>query len=919
MLQLTNLETEYSAHPIGLDVQRPGFSWKLVSDKENTVQKSYRIRVSNKSGIIWDSEPVLSEQSTYVLYDGPTLEATTLYQVHVQVIDNHDETAIITGQFETGLLHPSDLDWKWISHREDLGTVPPVYVKDFEVVNEVVSARIYATALGVYDLVLNGQKVGDTYLAPGWTSYHNRLQYQTYDITNLVAGKNQLEMTVANGWYKGLLGFAGQANHYGNQVAALAALRFEFADGSVEWIYTDESWEYTTGPIQLSELYLGEHIDLSKESAPRKSVVLFDHGIDMLVAQENDVTKVVMELNPVEQFVTPKGELVLDFGQNLPGVIKARIKQPKGTELIFSHAEVLDKDGNFYTENLRAAISQDHLICSGGEDHFMPRFTFHGFRYLRIEGFVGEVNLANFTACVIHTDMKKTGDFICSNQLVNRLYQNIQWGQRGNFLDVPTDCPQRDERLGWTGDAQVFASTAAFNFNTSLFFRKWLRDLKAEQSVEFGIPHVVPNILGNQDAAAGWSDAATIIPWEMYQAYGDKRILEEQYDSMRDWVDYITSKTQNGKQLWQQGFQYGDWVALDKEESSDRIGATDVYLIASAYYAYSTKIMADTAVILGREEDVQKYFELYKQILADFREEYVTRTGRLVSETQTSCILALHFNLVDEKDRERILQTFVTNLNKHKNHLTTGFIGTPYLCHTLSENGRHGLAGQVFLKEDYPSWLYAVKKGATTIWERWNSLKEDGTFDESGMNSFNHYAYGSVGSWMHQKLAGIQIIEPGYKVFRIQPQFIKGISWVNSSVDSPYGLIESSWCCEDGVITIDVTIPANTHAQLHLPEKNEMIELGSGHYHYEYATETNLHLDKFSFDSTLKEILDQPLAVELLEQHMPGMTSNDMIQFAYGMSINELLCNMPPEGKLLFQEVIRVLNRQDRVAERGRE
>lgn len=911
MLSLKELKTEYQTNPLGLDVANPAFSWILESDKENTLQKSYQILVSNSDGVVWDSGVVTSEQSIHVPYKGSNFEPSTIYQVQVQVVDNHDETAEITRQFETGLLNPSNLDWQWISHSEDLGTVAPVYVIEFSLDKLIKSARIYATALGAYELELNGKKVGDHFLAPGWTSYHHRLQYQTYDITEELTSDNTLKMTVANGWYKGLLGFAGQANHYGDQVAALVAIRLEDQNGTVRWIFSDEDWQYETGPIQLSEIYLGEHVDFTAKSKPRKSVSLFEHGKDMLVAQENEPTRVTMELSPIEKIITPKGEVVLDFGQNLTGVVKCQISQPRGTEIIFSHAEVLDKDGNFYTENLREAISQDHIIASGGIDTFMPKFTFHGFRYLRVEGLVDEIELSDFTACVIHTDMEKTGDFVCSNKLVNRLYQNIQWGQRGNFLDVPTDCPQRDERLGWTGDAQVFASTAVFNFNSALFFRKWLRDLKVEQSEQYGVPHVVPNILGNQDGAAGWSDAATIIPWELYRAYGDKRILEDQYSSMKGWVDYITSKTQNGIHLWQQGFQYGDWVALDKEESSDRVGATDIYFIASAYYAVSTKIVADAAEILGFKEEASHYQQQYQDILSDFRNEYATRTGRLVSETQTACILALYFNLVEGKDRSRVMETLVTNLNKHKNHLTTGFIGTPYLCHALSENGQHELAGQVFLKEDYPSWLYAVKKGATTIWERWNSLKEDGSFDESGMNSFNHYAYGSIGSWMHQKLAGIQIIEPGYKVFRIQPQFIKGISWGNASLKSPYGLIEVNWRCENGQIQVDVTIPTNTHAQLVLPEKEEIIELGSGRYHYEYPTDTDLSVARYSMDSTLKEILDQPLAVDILETYMPGMTTNDMIQFAYDLSINELIVNMPAEGKQLFETVINALNQSE--------
>lgn len=909
MLEIKELETEYSNHPIGLDVLKPAFSWKLESDHKNVEQISYHITVTSPSEVVWDSGLVETDKSQYIIYGGKKLTACTVYCVEVTVTDNYNEKKKAVTRFETGLLTPSKLDWKWITHQNDLGEQPPVFIKKFSINQKISSARIFASALGVYDLVLNNQKVGDAFLTPGWTSYNHRLQYQTYDITNQLKDDNTLEMTVANGWYKGLLGFTGEANHYGNQVAAIAAVRLEYESGQIEWLYTDESWKYRAGSIQMSELYLGEHVDFTKIEGSCKPVRLFEHSKEILVAQENSLTKKEMELKPVKKIMTPKGEIVLDFGQNLTGVIKARLHQPKGTEVVFSHAEVLDKDGNFYTDNLRAAISQDRVICSGEEDIFMPRFTFHGFRFLRIEGLVGDVNLEDFSACVIHTEMKKTGDFVTSNKLVNRLYQNIQWGQRDNFLDVPTDCPQRDERLGWTGDAQVFASTALFNFNVALFFRKWLRDLKVEQTKENGVPHVVPNILGDSPGAACWGDAATIIPWETYQAYGDKRILQDQYNSMTDWVDFITSKTENGKRLWQQGFQYGDWLALDKEEGADRVGATDVYLIASAYYAYSTKIVADAAAILGKKDDASRYLELHNQILADFREEYVTRTGRLVSETQTSCVLALHFNLVDEKDHSRILETLVNNLGKHKNHLVTGFVGTPYLCHTLSENHRHDLAGQIFLNEDYPSWLYAVKRGATTIWERWNSMKEDGSFDESGMNSFNHYAYGSIGSWMHQKLAGIQILEPGYKKFRIKPEFIKGISWAKASYNSVYGLIESSWMCEHGEITIDITIPVNTRAEVYLPEKNEVIELGSGKYHYEYPTETDLSYDHFTFDSTLKEILDQPLAVEILEKAMPGITENDMIKLAYGMSISELLLNMPAEGKALFETVIDTLNK----------
>jgi len=511
----------------------------------------------------------------------------------------------------------------------------------------------------------------------------------------------------------------------------------------------------------------------------------------------------------------------------------------------------------------------------------------------------------------MHTDMEKTGSFECSHAGVNRLSQNIRWGQRGNFLDIPTDCPQRDERLGWTGDAQVFASTAVFNYNTALFFTKWLRDLKAEQTAERGVPHVIPNILGEADGAAAWSDAATVIPWVIYQTYGDKRLLAEQYESMKGWVEYIRLKAGESN-LWQSGFQYADWLALDKEEGADRIGATDVYFIATAYYAYSTAIVCETAKILDKNEDADRYAQLHHDIVNAFQKEYITQTGRMVSETQTACVLALYFGLADEKHRPRILQSLVNNLAKHNNHLTTGFVGTPYLCHTLSENGCHDLAGTVFLKEDYPSWLYEVRLGATTVWERWNSMKADGSFDESGMNSFNHYAYGSIGSWMYQRIGGISIIEPGYRKSRIAPLPVKGITSASTLIKTVYGELSCRWQCRNKMFTVDITVPCNTSAVVNLPGKDETLTLGSGSCHYEYPTELVLEMDRYSMESTLGEIFDNPAAMEILKQHAPDITDNPMIQFALNQTIAQLTGMMPPGGAELFKMVIEKCNEFER-------
>jgi alpha-L-rhamnosidase len=503
--------------------------------------------------------------------------------------------------------------------------------------------------------------------------------------------------------------------------------------------------------------------------------------------------------------------------------------------------------------------------------------------------------------------MADTGSFNCSNEMVNQLQSNIYWGQSDNFVDVPTDCPQRDERLGWTGDAQVFAATAMYNRNTARFFTKWLRDLASEQAEDGGVPHVVPDVVGSYSASA-WSDAATIIPWDFYETYADTRLLEEQYDSMKGWVDYITNHAESNG-LWMSGYQYGDWLALDKEESADRTGATDQYLIANAYYLHSTDIVRRTASLLGRNEDEKKYEKLYADVLRAFRQEYFTPTGRMVSETQTALTLALHFDLAEEKDKAKIAQLLKNNIAAHKNHLSTGFVGTPYICHALSEHDMHELAGTLFLREDYPSWLYAVKKGATTIWERWNSILPNGDFDVSGMNSLNHYAYGSIGEWMYKKLAGINAMEPGYKKFYIKPMFIKGITSVSATFESVYGSIKSEWMCKDKNITVNIEVPANTTAIICLPEKNEPIELGSGVYSFEYSTDTQLEIERYTMETTLGEIANEPIARQIIEQAVPGFFDAPMIQYAYGLSLVELL-TQAQQLEPVFQAVIASLNQQ---------
>ena len=909
-MKLYDLRTEYRVNPVGLANRKPRFSWKMYSAEKNTMQTSYKINVIDENGNqVWNSGKRLSQNSVLISYDGEKLESETYYTVLVSVTDNHGNTAEIEGTFETGIFDNTQFSAQMIT-----GSFPteetacPVFGKRFSVKKKVKKARLYATAHGVYEVTLNGQTVGDYRMAPGWTSYHNRLQYQIYDVTEKLTAENEMEITVGNGWYKGILGFTCEPNCYGTQAGAFAELHVFYEDGSKEVIATDEGWSVRTGEIRYSEIYMGETIDTDESEIAEGKTVKKQFDKTVLTAQENEPVRITERISGKALITTPKGEKLVDFGQILTGVVELHVKGKKGQKIVIRHAEVLDKDGNFYPETLRQAKSIDTFICNGEEQIFRPHFTFHGFRYICVEG-LDEFTEDQFTACVIHSDMEKTGDFSCSNRKVDQLQKNITWSQRDNFLDIPTDCPQRDERLGWMGDAQVFSWTAAFNRNTALFYTKWMRDIAAESSLEKGVPHVVPDIL-EQYSSSAWSDAAVIIPWVVYQIYGDKDILEENWRCMHEWVDYIRNNCgENG--LWQTGFQYGDWLALDKEESADRTGATDKYMIANAYYLYVTDLVKKTAEVLGKTEEASIYANLYTVTLKAFQEEYYTATGRIVSETQTGAILSLYFNLAREKDRERILNTLLTNISNHKNHLATGFVGTPYICHVLSENGAHEMAAALFMKEDYPSWLYAVNMGATTIWERWNSIRPDGTFDESGMNSLNHYAYGSVGDWMYRKIAGLSQLEPGYKKFQIKPMFVKGIEEWGVKFESVYGKIVAETSCKNGKIHMHVEVPASTTAVIILPEKNETLEVGSGVYDYEYETETSLVVERFSMDSTLAEIIAEPLAVEMFNQMAPGMLEGPMIQFAYGMTLSEML-GAAPEAKPMYEAVINALNQKEK-------
>jgi len=834
--------TENQKNPLGLDVT-PRFSWQLVSSKRNVMQSAYEIRVSDASaslskGNLWSSGKVNSDQSLFVEYGGKPLQSGKKYYWQVRVYDQTGKASPWSevSFWQMGLLNAADWKAKWIQpgYQEDTINQPsPYFRKTFSTAKKIISATAFITSLGLYEAFINGKRVGDAYLTPGWTSYNKRLQYQLYDVTSLLtSGNNAIGVALGSGWYRGFIGFGGQRNFYGKDLALLAQIQIQYADGTSETIVTDESWKSSTGSILTSEIYDGETIDARKEKSGWNTTSFTDtdwfgvkiktSGLPPLIATYNEPIRKKEIFNVIKSITTPKGERVLDFGQNLVGWVQVKIKGNAGDKITLYHAEVLDKDGNFYTENLRPAKQKNEYILKGnGEEFFEPHFTFQGFRYIKIENYKGELNPDNFTAVALYSDMQPTGTFTSSNLLINQLQHNIQWGQRGNFLDVPTDCPQRDERLGWTGDAQAFARTATFNFDVHNFFSKWLKDVEADQ-IDGSVPFVVPNVLGaGASGSAGWADAATIIPWNIYLAYGDKKVLEDQYNSMKAWVGYMERNSTNN--LWNKGFHFGDWLFYRPFDDNDgRSAVTDKYLIAQCFFAHSTELVIKTAKVLGKLEDVNKYTELLKRVKDAFAKEYTTPNGRLVSSTQTAYVLALNFDMLAEPLRAQAAEKLVENVKSYGNHLTTGFLGTPYLCHVLSRFGYTDVAYSLLLQESYPSWLYPVKMGATTIWERWDGIKPDGTFQTPGMNSFNHYAYGAIGDWMYRVVTGIDTEEsaPGYKSIVIKPSLDNRLTQAASEYKTGYGLVKSSWKTSDSQNTFEFAVPANTKAAISIPAKS---------------------------------------------------------------------------------------------------
>ena len=701
----------------------------------------------------------------------------------------------------------------WITVSQETGDVCPVFRKQFATGKTIEKAELQITALGVYHAEINGQRVGNFVLAPGWTSYDHRLQVQIYDVTALLQTENDLRVTIGRGWFRspmpGWLNSEDKQRRMGQPCGLIASLHICYADGADETILTDETWQWAKSRILFSEIYDGETCDARIEPKDWQPVKTLEWSKDILIPQEGEEIRETERVTAKRIFKTPQGDTVVDFGQEVTGYVEITLTAHAGDEVLFDHAEVQDRDSNWYNENYRSAKAQARYICREGKQTWHPELTFFGFRYIRLLSWPGEAKAENFTAIAVHSDMKRTGWLKSGNAEMNQLFSNIVWGQRGNFLDVPTDCPQRDERLGWTGDAQVFIKTASYLFDTERFFRKWLHDMAADQRESGEVGQVIPDLMPEAASSAAWGDAATICPWQVYQTYGDRAVLEDQFESMRRWVDYITGDTTTPF-LWTGHEHFEDWLGLDAPSGSYK-GSSRADFIAAAFYARSAELTVKAGRVLGK--DVSAYEKLHEGIVSAFRKAFPDY------RTQTEHVLAAHFGLAE--DPQGTADALADMVKRDGVQLRTGFVGTPYILHVLSDYGHEDLAWSLVLRREYPGWLYPVTRGATTIWEHWDGIREDGSFWSKDMNSFNHYAYGAVADWIFEQAAGIRHAEdrPGFEELIYAPHPDARLGWLQAKLDTRHGTVSALWAYGEDGVRCELETPVRTKVCLEGEEK----------------------------------------------------------------------------------------------------
>lgn len=852
MLKISELRIADRENPFGISSAIPLINWKLESDVNNTYQSSYHILIKSEDNIIfWDSGIVQSDCSVYIKYNGKKLDENKMYFVHLTVTDTNNEQAVAESNFFSGKF---DSRWtaKWIgsSRKNDRkNNLPPeLFEKTFAVSEKPKRAVLYASAMGIYKGELNERKIGNIFFAPGYTHYQTYFQYQTYDVTDIIkTGKNVLSLYVANGWYLGTIG--NKNNVYGNQRGLIAELHLFYDNGRESIISTNEEWQSTVDtPLCYADFYNGQIIDNTKRNRNNwqwKKCVRLDNVTKKLVAHfgayvTEDCRLKYISKNKIDN------STIYDFGQNHAGVIHLKVLADKGTVIKIRHSEIINEDGTLFTKNLRKAKQELTLVCgTNGFQDFLPEFTFMGFRYAEITA-DKPIEIIDLESIVLTSDAKVTGSFACSNKMLTKLQQNIEWGQRSNFIDIPTDCPQRDERMGWTGDIAVFAEEAAQNRNISAFMKKWLYDLQLDQRSNGTLPVTIPEIKVYQPtplkvSIAIWGDAATMVPWAVYNTYGDKLFLGNQYASMKKYTDSEVRAAAavgfgESKYLWNvNAFQYGDWCAANENVTQWKLKGR---YLATAYFANSVNIMQKAAKALGKAEDERHYSDLHNKIRSAFAHLCIRDNGRLKGDFQSNYICALYFNLVPENKKEPVIKRLVELVRENNHRVMTGFAGTPYTAFVLADNGYVDDAYKLLLNTECPGWLYTVKAGGTTIWERWDALDENGHIRKMGrqsitdMVSFNHYAYGAVGSFFYRRILGIEPNTAGYKKFTVKPVISKLLDYAEGSIDTIYGKISVQWDNIGERFIMNVTVPVNTSCSVIMPN-GKVYQFESGTYKLE--------------------------------------------------------------------------------------
>ena len=869
----TTIQVEHGPRPDAIPTPRPRLSWRSSVDAPNWWQQAAEVELT-----LAGKDPVTAriegDASVLVPWPFPPLHPRDHGTVRVRVLGEAwgpwSEPAPL---FATFL---ADGDWQagLIALPAPTREAQPFLLRrEFEVGPGLVRATWYGTAHGVAQAWFNGSPGDDQLLKPGWTPYQLRLQHETTDVTALLhPGRNVLRMAVAGGWYTERYGFQGQATvFYGDQPAVAGQLLLEYADGEHEWLCTDDSWQVSgSGPWTSSGIYRGEDFDARLVTDGWDRVDLDPTGWEQAhllapcpvpepwLAPAVRVTRRI----PVQQVLTsPSGALLLDFGQNLVGRLRIRVHGPAGTVVTLRHAEVLEH-GELGTRPLRKASATDRYTLAGdGIEEWAPTFTFHGFRYARLDGWPGRFDPGEVTAEVIGSEMERTGWFSCSNDLVTRLHDNVVWSMRGNFLSIPTDCPQRDERLGWTGDIQIFAPTAAFLHDTGTFLTSWLRDLTLEQQRRGGsVAFTVPDVLDSGGVpTAAWGDVATVLPMTLYERYGDLDIVRTQYPSMTGWTDTVLALLgDNG--LWEGSYQWGDWVDPDAPADDPARGKTDADLVASAHVFRSARLTARAARLLGHRSDAERYTHAAETVRRAWLDTYATPGGRIVSDAQTAYAVAIAFGLAEGELAARLGDRLAELVRRDGYRISTGFVGTPLICDALTATGHPSAAARMLLTTECPSWLYPVTMGATTIWERWDSMLPDGTINPGEMTSFNHYALGSVADWLHRVVAGLAPAAPGYRVVQVAPLPLPGLTWAKARHRGPYGPIAVEWRRDGDRIVVRAEIPPNSRAVVALPGRDPF-EVGSGEHEWCCTLgEPPRHPAEVTLATSLAEIIDDPEA-----------------------------------------------------------